>query len=95
MFLTGGAGYAGLYFVRHLLASGARVRVLDSFMYGRGGLTALEGIAEVADTLNGGAGTLRDAVAMARPLVRAASPEGLDDTAPEAKLYLPARGTPK
>jgi nucleoside-diphosphate-sugar epimerase len=58
--VTGGAGYIGAHVVRHLLARGARVRVLDSFVYGRGGLTALEGnlMLEVVH------GDIRDARAM-------------------------------
>jgi nucleoside-diphosphate-sugar epimerase len=40
--VIGGAGYIGSHLTRQLLASGYRVHILDSFMYGRQGLVGLE-----------------------------------------------------
>lgn len=41
--LTGGAGYVGAHLTRQLLTRGRRVRVLDSFVYGDGGLRDVAG----------------------------------------------------
>ena len=45
--VTGGAGFVGSHLIRSMLASGFSVRVLDAFVYGKGGLRELEGHPEL------------------------------------------------
>ena len=45
--VTGGAGYVGSVVVRQLLERDYRVRVLDSFLYGNGSLSTLNGDARL------------------------------------------------
>ncbi len=42
--VTGGAGYIGVELVKQLVARGDRVRVLDRFFWGSGGLGELPGV---------------------------------------------------
>jgi nucleoside-diphosphate-sugar epimerase len=62
--VTGGAGYVGAALVPKLLARGHRVRVLDTYFYGRDALAALRG----AENLTEIEGDIRERSIVARAL---------------------------
>jgi nucleoside-diphosphate-sugar epimerase len=62
--VTGGAGYVGAVLVPKLLARGHRVRVLDTYFYGRQPLAPLRGAANLVEI----AGDLRSRDAVVRAL---------------------------
>jgi nucleoside-diphosphate-sugar epimerase len=63
--VTGGAGYVGAVLVPKLLARGHRVRVLDTYTYGREALEALRGAHHLTEI----AGDIRDRKLVERSLI--------------------------